>query len=95
MFDLKEKKTEGLCSAHTLSNGFSQQAEWISAEFKNRGLFKLTRNGCWRGELRRGLVVELVGGPAPVGRGMVGRAPGATSFWKVRTDAAARLWKCC
>lgn len=37
MFDLKMKKTEGMCSPHTVSNGFSLQAEWILAELKIGG----------------------------------------------------------
>lgn len=43
---------------------------------KNRGLFKLTRNGCSRGEMRRGLTAKLVG----VRHHSVEGAPGATSI---------------
>lgn len=37
IFDLKMKKTVGMCSPHTVSNGFSRQAEWILAELKIGG----------------------------------------------------------
>lgn len=55
---------------------------------KNRGLFKLTRNACWRGETRRGLAAELL---AVRHRWAEGGGPGSDLDWKVHTDAAARL----
>lgn len=52
MFDLKMKQTDGMCWPHTLSNGFSLQAEWILAELKIGGF--LRRLETVAGEVRRG-----------------------------------------
>lgn len=47
MFDLQMKKTEGMSSTHTVSNGFSRPAEWTLAVLKI-----VVFVNCAKGEMR-------------------------------------------
>lgn len=84
MFDLKMKKTEGMCSPHTVSNGFSLQAEWILAELKIGGF--LNRLETVAREVRRG-----PGGAAGRSPATLGHEGARCCAWNINTYAAARL----